>query len=98
MTKATYDAIGDHFRSLWGKEAGWAHSVLFTADLRAFSERLPIKVEVKEEEGAGTSIETITKVEKVLATAIKREFEAESIVFKAEEHQISRKSKRRKQG
>ena len=30
LTKATYDAIGDHFRSLWGKEAGWAHSVLFT--------------------------------------------------------------------
>lgn len=27
LTKATYDAIGDHFRELWGKEAGWAHSV-----------------------------------------------------------------------
>ena len=40
LTKATYDAVGNHFRKLWGKEAGWAHSVLFTADLRAFSERL----------------------------------------------------------
>ena len=40
--------MGDHFRSLWGKEAGWAHSVLFTADLRAFSERL--KVEIKTED------------------------------------------------
>ena len=37
LTKALYDAVGDHFRGLWGKEAGWAHSVLFTADLRAFS-------------------------------------------------------------
>lgn len=27
LNKATYDAIGDHFRALWGKEAGWAHSV-----------------------------------------------------------------------
>ena len=27
LTKAMYDAIGDHFRDLWGKEAGWAHSV-----------------------------------------------------------------------
>jgi N-glycosylase/DNA lyase len=29
LTKATYDAVSDHFRSLWGMEAGWAHSVLF---------------------------------------------------------------------
>jgi N-glycosylase/DNA lyase len=50
LTKATYDAVGNHFRSLWGKEAGWAHSVLFTADLRAFSERLTAKIEVKEEQ------------------------------------------------
>lgn len=27
LTKAIYDEIGDHFRALWGKEAGWAHSV-----------------------------------------------------------------------
>lgn len=27
LNKATYDAIGDYFRALWGKEAGWAHSV-----------------------------------------------------------------------
>jgi len=52
LTKATYDAIGDHFRSLWGKEAGWAHSVLFTADLRAFSDKLIAKVEAKQEEAA----------------------------------------------
>ena len=48
LTKATYDAIGDHFRSLWGKEAGWAHSVLFTADLRAFSAKQAIKFEVSQ--------------------------------------------------
>lgn len=50
LTKATYDAIGNRFRGLWGKEAGWAHSVLFTADLRAFSERLVVKTEVEEVE------------------------------------------------
>ena len=49
LTKATYDAVADHFRALWGKEAGWAHSVLFTADLRAFSKRLIAKLEIKEE-------------------------------------------------
>jgi N-glycosylase/DNA lyase len=46
LTKVTYDAVGDHFRALWGREAGWAHSVLFTADLKTFSERLSSKVEV----------------------------------------------------
>lgn len=46
LTKATYDAVGDHFRKLWGREAGWAHSVLFAADLKTFSERLVVKTEV----------------------------------------------------
>lgn len=50
LTAATYAAIGNLFRKLWGKEAGWAHSVLFTADLRAFSEKVVAKVEFKEEE------------------------------------------------
>lgn len=55
LTKATYDAVGDHFRDLWGEQAGWAHSVLFTADLRAFSETAHTNVEFKEE--------IVTKVE-----------------------------------
>ncbi|KLU81506.1 hypothetical protein MAPG_00594 [Magnaporthiopsis poae ATCC 64411] len=40
MSKAMYDAVGEHFRLLWGPQAGWAQSVLFTANLRAFSDRL----------------------------------------------------------
>lgn len=56
LTKATYDAVGNRFRDLWGKEAGWAHSVLFTADLRAFSERLVAKIE-------STAVERALKVE-----------------------------------
>ncbi|OCT53265.1 N-glycosylase/DNA lyase [Cladophialophora carrionii] len=47
MTKATYDTVANHFRKIWGKEAGWAHSVLFTADLRTFAERLTTKAEVR---------------------------------------------------
>ena len=48
LTAATYTAVANRFRQLWGKEAGWAHSVLFTADLKAFSERVVAKVEVEE--------------------------------------------------
>lgn len=91
LTKATYDAVGDKFRSLWGKEAGWAHSVLFTADLKAFSERLVKKVEViekkeeqeeEEEDGDGVAVKkeegeetVVAKVEKIVKKRIKREDE-----------------------
>ncbi|KAH8676020.1 DNA glycosylase [Xylariales sp. PMI_506] len=33
FSKAMYDSVGDHFRKLWGSQAGWAQSVLFTANL-----------------------------------------------------------------
>ena len=37
IDQQTYDAIAEHFRKIWGDHAGWAHSVLFTADLRTFA-------------------------------------------------------------
>jgi N-glycosylase/DNA lyase len=59
FNKVMYDSVGDHFRGLWGKYAGWAHSVLFTADLRDFADRTPkkevVKVEVKEEPASPSS-------------------------------------------
>ena len=68
LTKATYEAVGDLFRSLWGKQAGWAHSVLFAADLRTFAERLSVKLEiaeVKKEEDAELSTKfEVTEVKK----------------------------------
>ncbi|CAG8833770.1 17905_t:CDS:2, partial [Racocetra persica] len=39
LTTRLYEAIGDHFRNLFGDYSGWAHSVLFTADLKAFQDR-----------------------------------------------------------
>ncbi|KAK1085134.1 8-oxoguanine glycosylase ogg1, partial [Friedmanniomyces endolithicus] len=98
----TYDAVGAKFRSLWGQEAGWAHSVLFTADLRAFSERLVAKVEVKDEgvvvkteEGIEVEVDVV-KTEKVLEKGIKRERDGEeSKMFEVEE-KIARLAKRRR--
>ncbi|OQD72829.1 hypothetical protein PENDEC_c019G01419 [Penicillium decumbens] len=67
LTKATYDAVGNHFRKLWGQEAGWAHSVLFTADLRSFADRLAatkkVDVTVKEEDSE-------VKIETEVTTAV----------------------------
>ena len=103
LTKLVYDAIGSKFRSLWGKEAGWAQTVLFTADLRAFSERLVAKAEIKEEtveikqEESGETVSDVIKSTKVLEKAIKREHEdGERKTFEAEETVV--RSKRRRRG
>ncbi|KAI9449902.1 DNA glycosylase [Lactarius psammicola] len=37
MSPKLYEAISEKFHGVWGDHAGWAHSVLFTADLKAFS-------------------------------------------------------------
>ena len=100
LTKATYNAVGDHFRGLWGKEAGWAHSVLFAADLRAFSSRLNTKVEViemKKEEDEDVTIDTRVKPEKEPERILKRDFqEDETITMAVKEISTARKLKRRR--
>lgn len=50
LTKQTYDAVGDYFRNLWGKEAGWAQSVLFAADLKTFAISMTTKTQLNIEE------------------------------------------------
>jgi N-glycosylase/DNA lyase len=50
LNKVAYQQIGDHFRQLWGTHAGWAHSVLFTADLKDLNNGLnmsTVKTETK---------------------------------------------------
>lgn len=100
MTAATYVAVGNHFRKLWGKEAGWAHSVLFTADLRAFSERLVAKIEVKEEdvviktEGDDVVVEDIVKKETVKRKRIKQEPQEDEHQVVQVKEEVTRRSKR----
>ncbi|CAH4033866.1 N-glycosylase/DNA lyase [Pieris brassicae] len=38
VTEKMYTEIGDHFRNLYGDMAGWAHTVLFCADLKKFQQ------------------------------------------------------------
>ncbi|CAK1541739.1 unnamed protein product [Leptosia nina] len=45
VTEKVYSEIGDHFRSLYGDMAGWAHTVLFCADLKKFQQADSITVE-----------------------------------------------------
>lgn len=100
LTAATYTAVANHFRKLWGKEAGWAHSVLFTADLKTFSERLVAKTEVKEEttvvkeEENDEEVVQVSKTETVANTKVKRApLEDEHQPVEVEE-KVVRKSKR----
>ncbi|KAK4870134.1 hypothetical protein LT330_005188 [Penicillium expansum] len=74
LNKTTYDAVANHFRKLWGKEAGWAHSVLFTADLRTFADKLAAtkKVDVKVK-GEEPDIKVETKVTTALSLKIPKE-------------------------
>lgn len=100
LTKATYDAVGDHFRRLWGKEAGWAHSVLFTADLKAFSARLTTKaevIEVKRETDIDQSIaEAYIKTEVVTVNSPKRELIGEDFTKTTVERPSVKKRQRRR--
>lgn len=43
MTKNVYDEIQNFFIHLWGDYAGWAHSILFAADLRDLDNGVNIK-------------------------------------------------------
>ena len=40
VTDKVYAEIGNHFRCLYGSHAGWAHSVLFSADLKHIQKSL----------------------------------------------------------
>ncbi|KAI8940452.1 hypothetical protein NX059_004138 [Plenodomus lindquistii] len=101
LTAATYIAIGNHFRKMWGKEAGWAHSVLFTADLKAFSERAVAKIEVKEEaitikEAEDVVVETTVKKESSKRKRVKKEPEEDEHQVVEIKQETTRQSKRRR--
>lgn len=63
LTDKVYKDIGDFFRNLWGPYAGWAHSILFCADLKRFQKlkedipvlkdekTVPNKMKVKRDDG-----------------------------------------------
>jgi N-glycosylase/DNA lyase len=99
LNKTTYDAVANHFRKLWGKEAGWAHSVLFTADLRTFADKLAatkkVDVKIKDEESA---IKIETKVTTGMAFKAPKEEDVE-LKLKIEDIDDVKKSngKRRKE-
>lgn len=106
LTKATYNAVGDHFRSLWGKEAGWAHSVLFTADLRTFAEQLAAKVEVKDEASIKLEGDEVAEIHETVSAStaqrkrVKEQFQDEKKILEVGDVTMttSERVKRRRRG
>ncbi|XP_061591882.1 N-glycosylase/DNA lyase [Cololabis saira] len=87
LTDKLHRDIGDYFRKLWGSHAGWAHSVLFCADLKKFQsiketarlkqpkkEAEDEKMTVKRElDGDGTNIKTKSARQKKARISVKKE-------------------------
>ncbi|KAJ4414816.1 8-oxoguanine glycosylase ogg1 [Neurospora sp. IMI 360204] len=97
LNKAMYESVGDHFRKIWGPQAGWAQSVLFTANLKSFSEQAAgakkgaVKVEEESQEELVTSAEAVTKPGKRKGVVVKVE-ESEEMVATT----LAAKSRKRK--
>ncbi|KAF8947596.1 8-oxoguanine glycosylase ogg1 [Haplosporangium gracile] len=84
ISPAIYKAVGKHFVDLFGGYAGWAHSVLFAADLRTIEGRVKedpnvVKQEVVEEEVERVVVKVEVKTEEKLVV-VKQEIEEETVV------------------
>ena len=85
LNKAMYEAVGDHFRKIWGPQAGWAQSVLFTANLKSFSEQAAgakkgaVKVDEETQEETTKTVEAVTKPKKSNGVVVKAEESDEMI-------------------
>ena len=62
LTPPVYNRVGECFRSRFGDDAGWAHSLLFAAELPHFKALLPVKLQ--EEMDAFRVVERVAKAKK----------------------------------
>ncbi|OTA64622.1 8-oxoguanine DNA-glycosylase [Hypoxylon sp. EC38] len=99
FSKVMYDSVGDHFRKIWGKQAGWAQSVLFTANLKSFSEHGSDKTGVVDVKVKLEDIENDVSTDKSTTRSRKRRQITVMETIKTENHTPTepvRASKRRK--
>ena len=69
ITPVVYEEVGEVFRSRFPIKAGWAHSVLFAAELPEFRQRLPLYMQTEmkaftEQMKSAKSVESNIKLEK----------------------------------
>lgn len=78
-TKTDYDAVATFFKDLWGEYAGWAHTVLFAADLKDLNNGVN---SVDGSEVKKGSKSTGVKKEKVKKEEVVKKIKVETIVKK----------------
>lgn len=114
FSKTMYDAVGDHFRKIWGPYAGWAQSVLFTANLKSFAEQAAaakskttvVKIETEEISTSSTTTapprsrkrKAITLETHTEIAAVKTECKLEETVIEEEEKSGSLRRSKRARG
>lgn len=69
ITPTVYEEVGDVFRNRFTTKAGWAHSVLFAAELPEFRRRLPVTLQEEmkafvEESKSAKKVDSVVKLEK----------------------------------
>jgi N-glycosylase/DNA lyase len=85
FNKAVHDAVGDHFRGIWGEYAGWAQSVLFTSNLKSFAEQAAGAKGGQEAEGTEDMVKGAIKDEVEAKGEVKLEVKEELLqVVKSE--------------
>lgn len=99
FNKAVHDAVGDHFRGIWGEYAGWAQSVLFTANLKSFAEQAGGRSPVKKWGGVvkvdGTD-EVVKGEEKEEVVKVEEKGEAMMVEVEIQEVKVEKKTVGRK--
>jgi 3-methyladenine DNA glycosylase/8-oxoguanine DNA glycosylase len=75
ITPSVYEEVGDVFRNRFTNKAGWAHSVLFAAELPEFRRRLPVALqeEMKAFVEQSKSAKKVDNVVKLGKTKVKGE-------------------------
>lgn len=76
ITPKIYKRVGDLFRDRYGDKAGWAHCLLFIAELPAFRKLLPLAMQKR--------IEAFAREERAAKALKKDEADAKKLAAKAE--------------
>ena len=92
LTEKNYTKIGDGFRDIFGEYTGWAHSVLFAADLKhlevyridGVSDKILVKEEVDVKEKIKVKAEVKIEVKSEVKSEVKTEIKTEKVFIKEE--------------